>query len=65
MALSTERSWLTALSRYRKSRASHRNRKAGRPRFTVVEALEGRTLLASNWTALTNPRPRRSRRWSC
>ena len=58
MAISASaRSWHKALRLFPRRAAGRRGRIGRMTRCETVERLEGRTLLASNWTALTNPAP--------
>jgi hypothetical protein len=53
----SERPWLKALRLFRRPEAGRRSRTGRTTRRATVELLESRTLLASNWTALTNQPP--------
>ena len=55
MAHSSERPWLNSLRRLRTPQASRRSRAARTSRLMAMEPLEGRMLLASNWTAVSAP----------
>src|SRR5882757_2159419 len=56
---SSQRPWLKALGLSRRPPSARRSRTERTSRRVTVEPLEGRTLLASNWTALTNLAPAR------
>ena len=57
MTFSSERPWIKALGLSRRPKSARRSRIERTARRVAVEPLEGRTLLASNWTALTNLAP--------
>src|SRR4051794_28582295 len=50
---SSERPWIKALGLSRRPKSARRGRTERTARRVAVEPLEGRTLLASNWTAVT------------
>jgi hypothetical protein len=49
--------WLKAFRLFGRPQPSRRDRRGRTTRRRALELLEDRTLLASNWTALTNPAP--------